>query len=64
MKNQNETERLTVLVSRGDIIRIKHLAIERRASASQIVRSAVASWLTAAEKTQLSQNTGVNNATK
>jgi hypothetical protein len=56
MKPQNQLERLTVLVGRDDINRIKHLAIERRESASQIVRAAMASWLTAREQSESHQN--------
>jgi Ribbon-helix-helix protein, copG family len=54
MKPKNQLERLTVLVGRDDITRIKHLAAKRRESTSQIVRAAMTSWLTARE--QSSQN--------
>ena len=52
MKPKNQLERLTILVRRDDINRIKHLAVERRESASQIVRTAMASWLTAREQSK------------
>jgi hypothetical protein len=45
MKKQSQLERLTVLVSADEIKLIKHLAVERRESTSQIVRTAVGDWL-------------------
>jgi len=50
MDQSNEVERLTVLVGREDIKRIKHLAIERRESTSHIVRTAVQNFLNASEE--------------
>ena len=47
MKEKNQCERFTVLVSPGDIKRIKYLAIDRNASASEIVRLAVSNFLRA-----------------
>ena len=55
MKSKKQLERLTVLVGRDDITRIKHLAVERRESASQIVRAAMTSWLTAREQSESHQ---------
>ncbi len=52
MNQSNQVERLTVLVAREDIKRIKHLAIERRESTSHIVRTAVQDFLKASEHVQ------------
>jgi hypothetical protein len=45
MKTKNHLERLTILVGRDDIRRIKHLAVDQRSSTSEIVRSAVKDYL-------------------
>jgi hypothetical protein len=49
MKNPNQLERLTVLVGRDDIARVKHIAVDRKISTSEIVRSVVSDFLKGAE---------------
>jgi len=45
MKNKNQLERLTILVGRNEIRRIKHIAVDQRSSTSEIVREAVKDYL-------------------
>ena len=52
-KNQGqELERLTVLLDHSAIKSIKHLAVDRGVSTSQIVRSAVGDFLKASDGTE------------
>ena len=47
MKKENQLERLTILVRHDEINRIKHIAVDRGISTSEIVRSAVGDFLKA-----------------
>jgi hypothetical protein len=52
MKQAPKVDRLTVLVDRDDIRQIKHLAVDRGTSTSEIVRNAVGDYLKLKGKTE------------